>query len=242
VDVTSAIDDYRRTPLLSDTSEVVVGGASRLTYGLTNRLFYRGRDANGVRGQTREFVTVGIQQTYYSNPEASQFDTTYRSAQPGRLVELSPVALNVRVSPTSALDATGRVEYDVSGRGLQMLTAGSNLNVASASANLNYSHSRRDRTSDADDYLSSSTTLRLLQGRVTATYGLSWDISRGQVISQNVVASYMAQCCGLQVEYQTYSVPASAGIPVSADRRFNFGFVLAGLGTFSNFFGAFGGQ
>ena len=28
---------------------------------------------------------------------------------------------------------------------------------------------------------------------------------------------------------------------ISADRRINFAFVLAGLGTFSNFFGAFGG-
>jgi hypothetical protein len=152
------------------------------------------------------------------------------------------VALNVRVSPTAAIDATGRVEYDVSGRGLQVLTTGSNLYFAQASANLNYSHSRRDRSADADDYLSASSTVRLLQGRATGTYGLSWDLARGYVVSQRVMASYMAQCCGLQVEYQTYNVPPSTGILIGADRRFNFGFVLAGLGTFSNFFGAFGGQ
>lgn len=243
VDFTSAIEDYRRTPRLSDASDVVVGGATSVTYGLTNRLFTRGRAIDGVRGQTREFITVGLQQTYYSNPEASQYDLTYRSTQTaGRLLDLSPVALNVRVSPTAALDATGRVEYDVSGLGLQVLTTGSSLSVANASANLNYSHSRSDRTSEADDYLSASTTLRFQQGRSAATYALSWDISRGHVVSQSVVASYMAQCCGLQVEYQTYNVPRSTGIPVQADRRFNFGFVLAGLGTFSNFFGAFGGQ
>jgi hypothetical protein len=40
---------------------------------------------------------------------------------------------------------------------------------------------------------------------------------------------------------QDYHFPANSGYPVAADRRFNFGFVLAGLGTFSNFFGAFGG-
>jgi hypothetical protein len=33
----------------------------------------------------------------------------------------------------------------------------------------------------------------------------------------------------------------SSGSPLPSDTRFNFGFVLAGLGTFSNFFGAFGG-
>ena len=45
---------------------------------------------------------------------------------------------------------------------------------------------------------------------------------------------------GLQFEFQNYNYPSTYAIP--ADRRFNFGFVLAGLGTFSNFFGAFGGQ
>ena len=51
----------------------------------------------------------------------------------------------------------------------------------------------------------------------------------------------MAQCCGVQVEYQQFNFPDTAGFPLSSDRRINFGFVLAGLGTFSNFFGAFGG-
>jgi hypothetical protein len=243
VDFTSAIDNFRRTPILSDATDVVVGGATRVTYGLTNRLLSRGRAEGGVRGQTREFVTVGIQQTYYSNPEGSQYDLTYRSSQVGgRLMDLSPVALNVRVSPTAAFDATGRVEYDVAGRGLQVMTTGGTLNAAAASANVNYSHYRRDRSSDADDYLSASTTMRLLQGRASGTYSLSWDISRAYVISQSINASYMAQCCGLQVEYQTFDFPAGTGIPIQSDRRFNFGFVLAGLGTFSNFFGAFGGS
>ena len=31
-------------------------------------------------------------------------------------------------------------------------------------------------------------------------------------------------------------------LAIPSDTRFNFGFILAGLGTFSNFFGAFGGQ
>jgi hypothetical protein len=50
----------------------------------------------------------------------------------------------------------------------------------------------------------------------------------------------MAQCCGLQVDFQKFSYPSSSGFPIPADRRINFSFVLAGLGTFSNFFGAFG--
>ena len=39
---------------------------------------------------------------------------------------------------------------------------------------------------------------------------------------------------------QTIGPLSGTGV-LSADTRYNFGFVLAGLGTFSNFFGAFGG-
>jgi hypothetical protein len=51
----------------------------------------------------------------------------------------------------------------------------------------------------------------------------------------------MAQCCGIQGEYQRFNYPAGAGLPVTTDRRLNVSFVLSGIGTFSNFLGAFGG-
>jgi hypothetical protein len=44
-------------------------------------------------------------------------------------------------------------------------------------------------------------------------------------------------------EYQTFNLQGSL-VPtaVPQDRRFNISFTLAGIGTFSNLFGAFGGQ
>jgi hypothetical protein len=60
------------------------------------------------------------------------------------------------------------------------------------------------------------------------------------VIQQRWIGFYNAQCCGLAVEYQEFSFPA--GYPIPKDRRFNLSFTLAGIGTFSNFFGAFGGS
>jgi LPS-assembly protein len=242
-DYTTTIDDYRRTPVLSDASDFVVGGTSRITYGLTNRFFYRGRPVEGQRGQTREFVTVGIQQTYYGNAESSQYDPAYASASRGREIDLSPIALNLRVSPSSLLDANTRIEYDVSGEGLQIFTTGASINAGRGSANVSYSRRRLADMSSADTYLSTSTSLRFLQGRASGTYALSWDIGRSTIVSQDIVASYMAQCCGLEAQFQRYNYPQiGSNFPIPADRRINFSFVLAGLGTFSNFFGAFGGQ
>lgn len=243
VDIVSNISDYRRAPVLSDASDFVVGGASRVTYGVTNRLFSRAPTIDGRRGQTREFVTVGLQQTYYSNPEASQYDVTYQGSYSyRRSIDLSPVALNVRVSPSSLFDGNGRIEYDVSGRGLQVLSIGTNISTSANSTSFSYSRRRIDPRSAADDYLSASTSMKWLNGRASGSYALAWDIGRGYVQSQSVLASYLAQCCGLQVEFQKFNYASLPGIPIPADTRFNFGFVLAGLGTFSNFFGAFGGQ
>jgi hypothetical protein len=252
VDYITEIDNQARVPQLSDVSDFVVGGAARFTYGLTNRFFYRSRPVEGTPSTTREFVTVGLQQTYYSNPLSSRYDTTYISAS-GRpqVLDLSPVALSARVSPSSTIDASTRLEYDVTGNGLQIFTTGTNMQLIppapagaparpSMSANVSYSRYRYSPRQAANSALQLSTTSRWLEGRIGGSYALSWDIARGYVQSQSIMASYMAQCCGLQADFQTYNYPTGIGFPLPSDRRFNFSFVLAGLGTFSNFFGAFG--
>ena len=83
-----------------------------------------------------------------------------------------------------------------------------------------------------------SAALNLLQGRARGAYALTWDIGRAGILNQSVGLSYLAQCCGIQAEFQKFKYAQG---PIGADRRFNVSFVLAGLGTFSNFFGAFGG-
>lgn len=252
VDYVTEIDNQAQVPRLSDLSDVVIGGAARFTYGVTNRLFYRSRAAEGSPSTTREFLTLGVQQTYYSNQLASRFDTSYVSASGRRnAVDLSPVAVIARFSPSRSTDASARLEYDVSGNGLQIFTTTTSMQLIppapsgepgrpSMSANVSYSRYRYTPREQPNSSLSLSTTSRWLQGRVGGSYALSWDISRGYIQNQSVMASYMAQCCGLQADYQTYNYPVSSGFPIPSDRRINFSFVLAGLGTFSNFFGAFG--
>jgi LPS-assembly protein len=228
-------------PRTIDPTDYVVGASSRITYGLTNRLLYRSRDVEGgARGTTREFVTVGLQQTYYTNKQSSLFDSAYvTGTNRSRAVALSPVALVARVSPFTGFDSNTRVEYDVNGNGLQSFTTGTNVSLGRLSTNTSFNRQHFNSRSKPQSYLSASASTN---GRpLRATYALQWNIAQGYVMSQSLIASYMAQCCGLQFEVQQYNFPPGSGYPVTADRRFNFGFVLAGLGTFSNFFGAFGG-
>ena len=105
VDFTSGFRDFARTPSVgNDLADFVVSGSTKVTYGLTNRLFARGRTVDGVRGTTREIVTVGLQQTYYTNPLSAGFDTSYQSTSNRRAADVSPVALLTRVAPTAAID------------------------------------------------------------------------------------------------------------------------------------------
>ena len=126
---------------------------------------------------------------------------------------------------------------------MQSLSASGNVNIGRQSVNASLSRRRFDRTRDAETFLNTGTVTSVLQGRLTGTYSLSWDISRSYIQSQAASATYFAQCCGFGVEFQNYNYAQfSSSIPFPNDRRINFSFTLAGLGTFSNFFGAFGGN
>lgn len=245
IDYVSPIDSFTRVPVLSDYSDVVVGSTTRLTYGVTNRLFARSRPSAGSRGQAREVMTIGVQQTYYSNEVAGQFDSSYQSTLGRRRAsQVSPVAVTARLMPLIGMETNGRLEYDVSGNGLQLISGGGSANGLIGSVSANYSWRRFDSASPLEQYLGGSGTVRLRDGRFSGTYALSWDVARGYIQSQTINWTYMAQCCGFQLEYQQYNYPDTVGIPLPSDRRINFGVVLSGLGPipFSNFFGAFGGQ
>ena len=241
---TTPIENFRRTPILSNYTDFVIGGAGRITYGLTNRLLRRERPREGAAAGAREFLSIGVQQTYYSDNEASRYDPTYASSiTTRRPVDLSPVALTVRYSPTLSTTAQMRLEHDVSGGGLQSLSASGNVYAGRQSVTASISRRRFEGVANADTYLSAGGSASSLEGRVTGTYSLSWDISRSYIVSQTLSAAYFAQCCGFGVEFQNYNFPQlSTSFPIPNDRRLNFSFTLAGLGTFSNFFGAFGGN
>jgi len=237
------ITNASRVLTLVDQSDVILGDTTRFTYGLNNRLLYRSRTTDGSSGSTVQFLTIGVQQTYYVTRRASLNDTQYVSTGfRSRSVDLSDVALTVKVTPSPKLDSTTRLEYDVHGQGLHVLTTGGTTQLLGSSTTVSYSRQRRNRTATPESSLSWSTSTTMLDGRARGMYGLTWDIGRAGILNQSVGFSYLAQCCGIQAEFQRFKFPQSvAGFPIPSDRRLNVSFILAGLGTFSNFLGAFGG-
>jgi LPS-assembly protein len=236
---TSGIDNYEQVVILTDYSDLIVGGLTRLTYGLTNRLIARERGTGGAQGQAREFLTASIQQTYYGTPAAAQYDIAYASSTQGNVSRVSPVALTVRAAPSRNTNATVRLEQSLTGGGLQSLSISSNARVGTHSVDGSWSRRQLSPLSPVESYLNSRAALSFKEGQMGGNYAISWDIGRGTVVSQTAQLFYNAQCCGLGFEYQAFSYPQiSARFPIPADRRVNFTFMLAGLSNFSNFFGS----
>ncbi|HET7696527.1 MAG TPA: putative LPS assembly protein LptD [Vicinamibacterales bacterium] len=238
----TAIANYDRIEKLEGT-DFVRGGTTNYTYSLANRLYAKKESA-------REILNVGIQQTYYTDDRAAQVDFNYLSTQ-GLLPpsNFSPIALQVRVSPTTVTDATIRSEYDTNTSSLRAISANGGVVAGWALVNAGWSVNKSVPTRVDEDpvtlshYLNATTVIRKPGNAFGGSYAFNFDMRTKAFLNQSIVAHYNTQCCGIAVEYQKFNFGTRAGqVGVPRDHRFNLSFTLAGIGTFSDLFGAFGGK
>jgi hypothetical protein len=186
-----------------------------------------------------------LQQSYYTNPAASAFDPSYPSSylSPGAH-QYSPWSLTVRGTPAQAVSTDFRMEYDTTTtiNRLRGLTLNGTVNTAHVQASGGWSHRRFD-VLNTTSFIQSSSTVKTADNTVGGTFSFNYDIERSSLLQHRWIGYYNAQCCGVVVEYQEYNFGGInvRGIPAK-DRRFNLSFSLAGVGSFSNLFGAFGGM
>ena len=245
----TAIDGEDRIVLLGSSYDRVVGGVTRMTYGLTNRVLVRKAPKtptpSALASAPRELLTASVTQTYYTDQRASSFDPTYSSSYVdtggGRAPSnYSPISMQVRTQPTQFVGASVRTEYDYTSKKVLSLSSGGDFTTPTTQVRLAWSKSLSSFY--PTNSVNGSTRLNLMGGRLGGDYSINWDIERDVVIQQRVTAFYNAQCCGIIVEYQQYNPGGFSGSTLPQDRRFNLGFTLAGIGTFSNFFGNMGGR
>jgi hypothetical protein len=124
---------------------------------------------------------------------------------------------------------------------LRSFNVAGSTSYRSAVTQVGWSTRKYAGSTEMENALNASTTLSLMNGRTGGSYFLNWDIARSYIIQQRWVGFYNAQCCGITFEYQQFKYSSSLNT-IPEDRRFNMSFTLAGIGTFSNFFGAFGGS
>jgi LPS-assembly protein len=245
---TTSVDNASR--IATTTGSVIVGNTTRVTYGLDNRVLVRRipTDAAAAPTAPRDLLSVSLRQTYYSNPEASIFDNQYGLTYYYRPPDsFSPVAMAVRASPLTNSTVAFNMEYDPTddtGK-LQGFSLNGGVNLATVQASGGWGRRKYATGStgtSADNYLEARTTVSSPTQRFTVTGSLNYDIGRKNLMQYSWIGAYNAQCCGIAVEYQEHNFPSNDPRFLNPkDRRFNLSFTLAGIGTFSNFLGNFGG-
>ncbi len=234
--------------------DIIVGGVTQMSYGLTNKLLVRKEHAGGTpqSGAPREFLNLSVRQSYYTDAKASRFDTQYAYGYNNRAANaFSPVALTARAMPLAQMSIDYRLEYDPVAlpNNPRLLGMGLNAVLRSLNADVTGGWSRRafaTRTAtgaviNADNLVNAQADLRLFRSRVGGLMAFNYDIARSTLLNQRYIAFYNAQCCGVSFEYQSFHFPTGTNFFLPKDHRFNMSFTLAGVGSFSNFFGAFGG-
>jgi LPS-assembly protein len=245
---TTPIDNARNIP--STAGSVIVGDTTRVTYGVDNRVMIRKTATDPAAAPTapRDLVSVSLRQTYYSNPNASVFDSqyglTYYYRPPS---SFSPISLAVRATPITNSTVAFNMEYDPTDETGKLQGFSLNGGVTSPTIQASGGWGQRKYATgttgtSADNYLQASSTVSSRTQRYSVTGSLNYDIGRGNLMQYRWIGAYNAQCCGIAVEYQVHNFPT--GDPrflIPQDRRFNLSFTLAGIGTFANFLGNFGG-
>ena len=245
----SAVDNFDQIVQLEGI-DAIRGSVTQLGYGIDTRLYARVYEGS-AESVPREILSATIMQNYYTDDRASQYDrnfrTSFNNTPPNNY---SPVSIYVRAQPTQAIGGTFRAEID--SRYKQLRTVGAEGTYqrgdwleARGGWSQRYLIEELPGFNDPrylDHYLNGFVAARTSGGAVRGLYEFNYDVLRGMYLQQRIRVEYNAQCCGVRVEYQFFNF---AGLGHRAvlpqDRRFNLSFTLAGLGTFANVLGAFGG-
>ena len=241
-----------RIPRTAGAYDTIIGGTTQMNYGLTNRLLVRKEiEGQPSAGAPREMLNVSIRQTYYTDSAASQFDTNYSYGYSFRRPSaFSPVSLLARAMPTAPLAVDLRVEYEPVPQDAddpRILGMSLNGTWRSENADITGGWTRQsfpspDQVIPPSNLINSTANLRFLGSRYGGNVTFNYDLQRSQILNQRYVAFYNAQCCGVSFEFQAFNYPqGDRRFLLSGDRRFNISFTLAGVGSFSNLLGAFGG-
>ena len=247
----TAIDPYDRIVKL-DAVDTVIGKTTRYTYGVNNRFYAKRQEGAAASPAAREIASLAIGQTYYTDARAAQVDEYYRTSFISGVPpsHLSPVSIVARVAPTLESSGTFRADYDTQFWAFRQLGADATIVLTNRlQSTVGWSQKRFIKKLPGfndpgrlDHFLNQSTLLHARSNRFGGMYSFNYDARVNSFLQQRIMGYYNAQCCGFSVEYQTFDLSRLAGrVAVTQDRRFNFSFTLAGIGSFSNFFGALGG-
>jgi LPS-assembly protein len=252
---TSSIDNFSQI-IQIDGTDTIFGGTTSYAYGVHNRFYAKQPIAPGQRSQPREIFDVDVQQTYYTQAAATQYDprystSLYSSSSPtANASNFTPILILVRAMPTNQINANASIEIDSRYLALRQVSAGGSYSWTNR-LQTTASWSKRayipqlvgfNDLANLSQTVTAQTNVHTKDNRFGGIYSVNYDMQLGRLLNQQISGFYNSQCCGIAFQYQTWNYGGiTSGLPVSADHRFFLSFTLAGLGNFSPFNGAMSG-
>ncbi|MEO8070052.1 MAG: putative LPS assembly protein LptD [Acidobacteriota bacterium] len=246
--------DQSSLVVVNDGIDYRVGGDTYLSYGLTSRLLAH-RVSKPTPGSTtpgpgsiRDILDFSIRQSYHTNSLASNYDQQYQSSSltpVSRPNPFTPLLAEIRANPTDRSSGSFSMEFDSKHKALRQLSSQGSVNSAHAIVSANWTKKRfvPDLEGFGEDTqrqsLGASATIKSQDNRVGGAYAFNYDFIEHSWIQQRVVAYYNSQCCGVAFDFQSNSL---AFVNQTSNRTFGVSFTLAGIGSFSNPMGSFGGR
>ncbi len=242
---TSPFEKFNQVVLNEQSIDAVVGGTMTVNYRLTNRLL--ARMAGG--GAVREILSAEIGQSYYTDARAALFDPQYQQgggAPTIRTGTFSPVRVEVTARPVDRASGNFRLEIDSRVHAVRNMWASGSLHGTYAQVNAGWSKRPVipelpgfDHPDLASHFVNAGTTLRTRDNRLGGSYQVSYDVKRLTFQNQRVVAHYNSQCCGIAFDWQSRGAQL---LGFASNQTWGVSFTLAGIGSFANPLGSFGGR
>jgi len=244
----SAFDAFEEVIPFDPSVDLIVGGTS-LTYGVTNRILARVRQADGAPAIVRDLLSLDVQQTYHTNQKATVYDQQIfgglgdQSSQLPPESNFTPVRLSLNVTPSPTISGQFGLEYDTTFKAVRSYRAAANITQPHFDFTGSWTKQQvipglaGYSATYAPHSVSFSSRVRPAGDRASFSYSTILDIFNDRMLQHHFGAVYNAQCCGISLDYLWRNL---SHYGLRNDKRFSVSISLAGIGSFVNPLGVFG--
>ncbi len=177
---------------------------------------------------------------------ASIYDPDYSSNLDATASSFSPVSIRASVRVNDSSSGDFRMDIDSKHRAIR--TTSGTFRMYWETTEVSAEWSRRfvipglAGFKTGRHFLSGGTTIRSRNNHLGGSYRFTFDVLDRSFVDQRMGAYYSSQCCGVSFDYQKMDTPLWSAQGVPTNSQFSLSFTLAGIGSFSNPLGSFGGR
>jgi len=232
------IDEYDK--IIRFDEQDAIADTSELEYGIVNRFFRDRTNGAGIR-EKQEFMSLGLIQKYYFDPEfggAFRYDqsntfyplyTVTGFYQTGTSSNLAPLSAIFQLSPRNGIHNDIRLDFDVRQNQWRDASLSTLWQQGKFLVSGTYFRSRAlEPGMLSSNHIQAHIGYGLPERGFSSSFTVSYNIRTSQWLNSNTRMGYMWDCCGVAIEFSQYD------LDLRIESRYSFWFTLRGISSFGN--------